>query len=222
MGLIKGLQLRLVQSLYGIPGSQSSGVTEVDLDNVQQVINVVPEVLRRSDNVIGNNQGGWFQGTMQNVHSGADAELSTYVPYKMTVAGGTTVVGAAPGFPAPIPEGWDVWLIGCSLERTAGAGSVVALLSLNDNPLGWGIDDSGAAVTGSPLISLVRFTSIVNDVGGYGYGIGADGMAFQRVGIRLPPKIDFEFRTNSTAAATVQLSIVMGLFPEGMGQDILV
>lgn len=221
MATIKGLGLSLIQKLYSLPSAQILGVTDLDTDSVSQTLPIIPNILRRSDNIIGNNQGGWLQGVMENVHSGADDEVSTYRPYDGTAAGSTTLVGAAAGFPAPIPSGWDLWILGCSLERTSGAGTVVGLLALNGNPLGWGIDDAGAAVTDTPLFNLARFTSIVADAAALAYGIGADGQPWQPVNLRLPGQIALEFHTTSSAAVTVQLAILMGLFPEAMGQDVV-
>jgi len=218
---VKGIELSLIQKLYGLPSSQLAGVTQLDADNVSQTLPIVPEILRRSANIVGNNQGGIFQGVMEMVHSGADDEVGTYVPYAGTIAGGTTVVGARAGFPLPIPEGWDLWFLGCSLERFSGAGTVVALLSLNGSPGGWGIDDQGAAVPETPLFNIARFTSIVADAI-IGYGIGADGQPWQGVGrMRLARDQEYELRSTSSAAVSYRLAILMGLFPEAMGQDIV-
>jgi len=214
VSFIKGLQLRLVQKLYGIPPAQIRGVTELDTENAQQTIPLVPEILRRSDNILGLISGGWFEGVMENVHSGADDEVCSLNPYIPGAAAG-------PGFPSPVPDGWDIWILGASLLAHSGAGSAVIILDINTGARGLGIDDQGAAVTATPLIILQRWTSIVADVGGLtGYGIDAQGKAWQPIGVRVPRGADMELRGTSDAAVSYRAAIIMGIFPEGMGQDV--
>jgi len=221
MAEVSGVQLALIQKLYGLSANQLAGVTQMDADNVQQVVPIVPEILRRSLNIVGNNEGGLFQGVMENVHSAADSEVSTYRPYEGVVAGSTTIVGGAPGFPLPVPTGWDLWLLGMSLSRTSGAGTVVAMLALNGDQLGWGIDDAGAAVTSTPNFHVARFTSIVADAAGEAYGIDAQGNPFVNINKRLPRSMTLQLHSTSDAAATIQASLLMGIFPESMGQDVV-
>jgi len=219
MGIIKGSQLSLIQKLYGIPGSQSLGITDVDLDTLTQTLPVVPEILRRSDNILGNSGGGWFNGVMENVHSGADIEVCSLVPY-------TPGAGAVRGFPNPVRPGWDIWLLGASLIRTSGTGGAIVILDINTpGGNGLGIDDSGDPVLDTPIFPVARWTTFVDDLGGGSapeLGLGPAGSlhCYQPIGIRLPRPCDLELRGDSDAAVTYQCAMIMGIFPEAMGQDV--
>jgi len=217
---ITGDQLRLIPKLFGLGGGQVSGATNIDGSDVTQVANVIPEILRRS--MTAPSTGGFFVGLMENVHSGADDERSTIDPYNPGAA------LARGGYPAAVPEGWDVWVLKASCLRTAGAGdNTGSQLRLDTGGtefgLGWAVEDGGgiaSLLTTAPL--LVQWSNINVET-----ALGLDpcleigtGLLYTEPKVRVRRGYNLTFDSTSTAAITLQCVILLGLFPEGMGQDI--
>jgi len=215
VALITGAQLRLVQRLFGLAPASVVGATDLDTQNVSQVLPLGPEILRRSDNILGLQSGGWFEGVCENVHSGADNEVCSLTPY-------TPGAAAGPGFPDPVPPGWDIWLLGASVIRFSGAGGASAALVLNGNPRGLGIDDSGAAVAATPVPILAVWDSIIDAPSTLGgFMVTEAGDPWVKMNLRLPRGIIIEFHSTSDAAVSLRTAMIMGIFPEGMGQDVV-
>lgn len=221
MATVKEDQFKVMQKVLGIPGSQLSGATEVDLDSAQQTLPLIPNIVRRGVQ-LGPTEG-WFQGVLENVHSAADGENSAIDPYKPGAS-------AQNAFPAIVPEGWDVWLHGACVVRISGAGDLDAtgegaLLALNSgiDKLAWGEDDAGDPVTTHPLWYLKRWTKIVEGISATASEDPARddfGVMYHTVNMRMPRGIKITFKTESDAAATFQLNMILGVFPTAMGQDI--
>lgn len=218
MSLIPGNQLRLISKLMGLSQQAIAGISDLDDKNISQVL-TTNELVRRG--LTEANLGGWYQGLLENVHSVADGETSSIDPY----APGASFV--AP-YPALVPEGWDVWLLGVGGVRSSGAGGLTGALMQIDplrTQVGWAQDDAGAPVTAvSPAWTIARFDSVSAEIG----GVQADPMlteagdCFVHVGVRLPRGITIVFHSEAAAAAEFQAQFLMGLFPEALGQDILV
>jgi len=164
--------------------------------------------------------GGWFQGILQNVHLGADDIASAIDPYNPGD-------DARAPYPVIVPRGWDIWLLGVGAVQTALTG-VLANAVFQINPtgteVGWARDNSGNPVAGgSPSFSVARFDSILGGTGAISQDpfLTPDGQTFVRVGIRIARGSALEFHTTSAGATTYQGLFLMGLFPEGLGQDVL-
>jgi len=214
MATVKGPQLSTIQRLYGLSPAQLLGVTDIDTDHVSQVLPIAPEILRRSNSILGSVAGGFFQATLENVHSAADDEVTVLRPYASAAAAITV--------PTPVPDGWDIWLLGGSVLRTAGAGGAAMVIALNGIPGGMGLDDGGTQVTDTPLQILGRWDSIIDDIQAFlGYGATEAGDPWINFNVRLPRGVVIEFHSTSDAAITIQAALQMGIFPEGMGQDVV-
>lgn len=217
MALIAGGELSVVRQVLQTDVDPRSGGTDIDLKNLSQVLNVVPEVLRRSAPLTGID--GYFTGILQNVHSAADDEFSQIGPYAV---GETFRLN---DYPSAIPDGWDVWLLGASGRRTSGSGSIVGQVSLQPpgNVLGWGRDDAGA---GTGLLDSHVFLgaiTAIRDLGPQDPCIwdNEPGGTFLRIGMRIPRGGLLNFNSTSDAAVTVDMLFIMGMFPKAMGHDVL-
>lgn len=215
MSRITNSLLKIVQDLIG--GSGGSGITTLDDESVAQVLPIVPEIARRSLTI--GNVGGIFTAVLENVHSGADFEQSSVTVYSPTAA------ARIPPYPRVVGKNFDIWLLGCSLVRSVGTGGLTAG-RCGWNPSvetqGLGIDDAGASVIATPIIGLAMFTSINADLSGVeGLGVTDQGLAYQPINLRLSKRATLVFSSEAAAAAEFQLICVMGLFPAGMGQDVV-
>jgi len=215
MSQIRNNLLKIVQSLVG--GSPGSGPTVLEDDSVTQTLPVVPHIARRSLTV--GNVGGIFTAVLENVHSAADFEQSS-----ITVYSPQTAARIAP-YPVEVDKNFDIWLLGCSLVRTVGVGGLVSGRcgwNPSEETQGLGIDDAGAAVLSTPIIGLARFDAIDASLTGVeGDGITEQGLNYQPINLRLSRRATLVFSSESAAAAEFQLICVMGLFPAGMGQDVV-
>jgi len=215
MSQITGDQLALVQKVFELAGSQMAGVTDLDDGHVQQIVQI-NELVRRS--TINSVPCGWWQGVLENVHSGADTESSFIDPY---------VPGAdanAP-FPALIPDGFDIWLCGVSGARSSGAGGLTSgVCSINpaQSTQAWGRDDSGAPLGAiGPRMVVAIFDNIVATSLSQDPMEDQQGRTFVPVGVRLPRGTTLAFNSTSAAAAEFQVHFLLAVHPSGMGQDVV-
>jgi len=128
-------------------------------------------------------------------------------------------------FPSPVPAGFDVWLLSASSARVSGTGGFAATLRI-DYPAsqqGFGVDDSGTAIVLAGRQTLLFYNTIGTVGVVFGLKIGDRG-PFTQIGMRLPrsPTLALVFTSTSTATATFDLHLVMGLFPSSLGQDVVV
>jgi len=215
MALITGDQLKQIQKILGLPIAQVSGITDIDMGNVSLTMGI-SDIVRRGASI--GTIDGWFLGVLQNVHSGADGERSEIDPYNPGA-------DAVAPFPAVVPEGWDIWLLGASLIQITPSGTLLtaAQILLNPQPFsqGWGRDDTGSPVAATNGLTVARFTSVVNDVTDLGAeaGITDQGLPHQPIRMRVPRGSTISFSSESSAAATFRALLVCGLFPSALGQD---
>jgi len=218
MALITKQILRFVSEFIGAPIEQTETQAQVDLRNINGTLPIVPDLGRRAA-VIGT-QTGWFQGILENVHSGADGERSEIDPYS---AGADAV---AP-YPPAIDDTMDLWLLGCNVVQSVGAGTLLteAMILINPAPntQGFGRDDAGAPVIAVRGFVVARFTSVVNAVTDLAVevGITAEGLPYQPVNMRLARGSTISFSSEASAAAEFQAVLTMGLFPAALGQDVV-
>jgi len=215
--LLKNPLAKIVQDLIGAPGS---GVIDVDTGSVDQTLPLVPDIGRRGLAI--GPTGGWFSCVLENIHSGADDEVSDINPYQPGAAAG-------PGaYPASVPRGIDVWLAGVAGHRD-GAGGDLVMASMGYNPsnnnaaFGWGEDDAGAPTTPTtPSIQLARFDDLEDTIALMTSPpmITEQGLHYQPLNLRLPRDGVLNFFSESGAAAAFQAIFIIGLFPAGLGQDI--
>jgi len=214
MTIIKNAILSPIQRLIGIAPSPSP--TVIDDDAVSLTFPVVPDIARRS--VLPSPNAGWFQGILENVHSGADAESSGLFPF----AAGPDAV--AP-YPAAISEEFDLWLLKVGGIRTVGTGDLTAAYLILTPPAhsqGFGHDDAGAPVV-TNLAMKIAFFSALEETGGTSLDpfITPSGDLFVDINMRLPRGCTLIFNSESAAAAEYQMWFILGLFPAALGQDVV-
>jgi len=214
MSLIRGNALELIQKLFDIPGSQASATTDLDTANISQVVDVLTVARRSTRDAV---RAGYYQGVLENVHSGADDELSFIDPYNV---GGS----ASAPYPASVPLGWDVWLLGVSGFRSSGAGGLTgATVSLNPGipQQGWGQDDTGAVVAATgPRYAVAAFDTISTLTAALDVMQTEAGLVYQPINQRIERGVLFDFHSTAAAAAEFQMIFITGLFPAGLGQDL--
>lgn len=213
MAVVKNPIISTLGNMIGLSPTPSPLI--LDETNLSLVLPVVPDVARRSGAGI---EAGWFVGLLENVHSAADSESSFIDPYN---PGANSI---AP-YPEIVPIGYDVWLIGVSGTRSAGSGGLtgaIFVLNPGDTSQGWGQDDAGAAVVGTPSIRLALFDSISELVQAVATDpmITEQGATYVPIGIRIPRNSLLGFETEAAAAAEFQGQFLLGLFPAGLGQDV--
>lgn len=215
MSQITNNLLRIVQQLIGGSGAGTAPITVLDDDSVTQTLPIVPEIARRSL-VIGP-LGGIFVGVLRNVHSGADGEVSNILPY-------APLASNIPPYPSPVPDGFDIWLLGVAGGRVASAGGLTgALMGINPptDSQGWGRDDGGTGVSATGIFQVARFDALEEGVTlGTDAMITEQGLTYQPVNLRIMRGATIVFATEAAAAATFDAQFYMGLFPAGMGQDV--
>lgn len=219
MAKVKGGQLGLVTKLYELAANAISGETELDDGHIDLVLPVVPEILRRSASPA--KTTGLFLAVLENTHAAAGGLTVNYDPYFEDVA-------SIPPWPNPIDEEkQEVWLLDAAGLATAGvlADFESGLLLVRHPAAHWGYgenDDLTAVTPAAVGVPVARWTSAAT-VGNVNVLLMASGEVRAPIGIRIRRHTIIQWRTLSDGAGVVssQLLLTMGLFPAGMGQDIL-
>jgi len=213
MKVITSTALNEVNRALGITG-RGAAVTEFLDGQLDQVLDV-GSLIRRGRS-LGDGRG-IFYGVLQNVHTDAETLVSQMNPYD-------PAVGNLNGYPAPLPIGYDVWLIGAAVDQVSGGGTLEALLFIDppSNMQGWGVNDSGVAVVTGGEFPIARWNAVVTST--EEVGIQADGLPWARLGIRMMRghQIDAVLRFSSTSSLTSTFNcfILMAVVPIALGQDV--
>jgi hypothetical protein len=204
------LELKRILDLQG-PGG---GAVMLDDEHVSLTLDIL-DIARRS--LAPGIAGGWFWGIHLHVHSGTSSLSSTIDVYNT----GEAAIG---GWPVPIPEGFDVWVLGVGLNANTAANFTDAGLYFNLQGInaGWGINQSGSAVVpGDELIGLARWDALTAPGGGEPMGLDEQGNPYTKMNVRLPRGSTMRFNSTSTGAVNVRALVLTGLFPSGLGQDVV-
>lgn len=160
---------------------------------------------------------GLFYPTLRVANAGAATADATIDPYNVTAA------NAVPPYPARVPDSQDVWLLGASVRQHSGTGTLNATLALQvgTRNQGFGDDNFGGLNLVSQPIRLAFWDAIGADA--TNFGILNQLGTHQRIGLRVPRNISvLIFRVTTSAAATFDCQLIVGLFPVALGQDGLV
>lgn len=212
-----GQSLVNVPKLLGIAGS-GEGPTEFDDNHLQQVLDVGPTASRAQSPI---NQAGWFTFLLLNEHAGAGVITNALFP--------SAQVGANPaamqnGYPGRQPGGFDLWLGQVSMLRTGGAGDLnlgQVYIVQGYRLIGLGVTDAGVAHVGDTHTGIARWDDLEATAGMPYFGITEGGEYSVKPMMRVPPGSLIYFSTDAAAAADFECCMVMGMFPSGMGQDIV-
>jgi len=214
MATIKGEQLTLVQRLYRLATAQLAGVTELDADNVSQTLPIVPEILRRSSTPL--KSQGIGLAIFLNEHAAA-GQLETLInPY--------TTANVANGYPSPVDDArLDIWLIGAIVKRMAGAGTLdAAILQMNysSGQNFFGEADDGTATNIGADVPVARW-DVIDTETTLDVALTEQGEPYVSINTRIARGTNLQFFSDvAGAAADIQCAAIIGLFPQGMGQDI--
>jgi len=211
MKLIDSDALGFLTKALGLTG-RGSQVTELTDGVVDQALDVVP-IIRRG-RTLGKSEG-LFIIRMRNDHSGAASVVATLNPYALAA-------GAVAPFPAPIPAQFDLWLLGASIRRTAGTGTLsAALLGIfTAEILGVSVQGASALAVGTTTHALAFWDAVVSENIDFAILAGDRG-PWKKLNCRLPRSVSTQLRfaTTSSATSTYDLLIWVGLFPVSLGQD---
>jgi len=203
--------LGIVNRALGLTGS-GAPLTELLDGTVEQTLDLT-SIIRRGRTQA--RTAGIYSAILENAHGAANTLNSQLLPYNAGAA-------AIAPYPAPMPEGFDVWLIGAAVIRTAGAAftSGALFLAPTAGSQGMGLDDSGVQVVGVPAIPLAFWNSEESQSAIFGIGDGRPWQLIQqRIARGVGNNTGITFSTTSTAAATFQCLMLFGVFPESLGQD---
>jgi len=202
--------LGILNKQLGITG-RGAQVTELLDGTLEQTFDTGPAV-RRGRTLAATT--GLVTGTLSNVHTVAETLTSSIEPYAVAV-------GAIAPYPTPVPDTLDVWLLAATARQFSGTGTFTGSLFLDypNATQGWGINDSGAAVVRQDEHAIIVWDSIL--AVGPQFALMENGQPWQRLGLRLPRGgTILRWRSISSAAATFDCQLLMGLFPVALGQDV--
>lgn len=209
--------LTLVQRQLGLSGVGESA-TELESDTLMQVFDASSAIRRgRADLAT----RGFFYGILKTLEAGAGGSNAAFIGDAYNV-GAAFALGT---FPPNIDIArFDLWLLNVSGVITDGAFAAndecVLQIGMNARQQGFG-KDSGvpAVVAATPPNTVARFTESIDD--GFSDVLVTDqGEPSVQVNLRLIPGQALQMVTTSAAACDAQLSLMLGLFPVGMGQDV--
>ncbi len=201
----------------------SPGLTQFDDDVLQQTFDISAAIRRSRADIAG---GGLFFGILRNAMAGSDDEVSSVDPYNVGVTLATET------FPARVDTTrFDLWLLGASFNVFSGAATATNVecmlevdLSVTGRLRAFGVDDAGAVAAFGGTLS-VAIADGVKVVGGATRLFNTvSGQAWTPLRMRMPTQgsiIRFLSTKGDATAGVWDAIFLLGLFPIGMGQDVL-
>lgn len=216
--IINSQALEPANKALGIAGSGDSETELLDGD-VNQTLDIIP-IARRGGTLAGTD--GIFRVALRTIHTDSEVLSVSWQPYLSAAA------GVVAPFPSPVPDTFDVWLLGAALERVSAGGTITqAVLRMTQIQQGFGIDDTGAAVASTSVFALA-FWDLMETAISPGFGnVNNNNYVWQRLAMRIPRKGAIaspfiSFTCLSATTITVDCVMMVGLFPVALGQDVLV
>ena len=205
--------LGVVNRALGLTGA---GAPETEfLDGVIDQVLDVTALIRRGRALA--DTSGIFTPTLRVANASATTATASLDPYNV----GTTLAVAP--YPAIVPASQDVWLMGASVRQASGTGTLNATLSLTvgTRNQGFGIDNFGNLNLVSQAMRLAFWDALGSD--GTNFGILNQLGTHKKLGIRVPRNVStLSFIVTTSAAATFDCQLIVGLFPVALGQDAIV
>lgn len=202
-----------VYRVLGLSGGALPKGTLLDDGNVSQVL-TVNDIVRRS-----RTPGvtvGFYYGILLNIHAAAGEVATSIDPYSVGAFG-------QPPYPSPVLPGFDVWCLTASVNRRTGAGTLDGAV-LSYDPTGiqraFGRNSAAAEVSTHSPFPLARWTALDLETT-QSIGVAGDGGGMVKIGLRLGRGGSLGFTSDvAAAAANIECNMILGLFPEALGQDI--
>ena len=208
--------LGALNKALGIAGA-GAGETEL-LDGVVDQVLDVSTIIRRGRTLAGTE--GIFRVVLRNQHLDIQTLATSWQPYE------SATIGLVAPFPSPMPAGLDVWLLGATIARAAGAGDLDDCnLALTNVQLGFAQNDLGAAITPTTVYTLAFWNSL-NTTGGTPFALTQTRLPYKTLNIRIPRKGAIAspflvFESTSLSTIHVDCILLIGVFPSGLGQDVI-
>lgn len=211
MKKIDSQALGILNKAFGLFG-RGSPATELTDGIVDQVVDVAP-IVRRSRTQA--RSEGLYTALLRNVHSGAQSRTAVLSPFNASAA---TVV--AP-YPSPFPEAFDLWLLSTFVQQLSGTGTFSGALRVTVPPSKMGLQTIGAPATASMQVAF--WDTVVTENTTFAVKSGQTE-PMQKIGMRVPrtPTTTLTFASTSSATATFDCFCILGVFPVGLGQDVVV
>lgn len=220
MTLIEGDQLKIVQRILGLQSTGLTGLADFDDANVTQVLSIGPEMLRRALAPIAST--GWFTCVLQNDSTAGGDTRSEIDPY-------TPDPSASGGYPSPVPDDLDFWILGVGAALSAGDGTLFSAGQLNvvtpATAIGWAEDDGGAAV--APLLGIHQLAAwddldVSLPSAHQPCFLTASGQRtyWPRIRVRRGGTINFETEQTGPGVMTLNCFMACALMPASLGQDV--
>jgi len=203
--------LAIANKALGLTGA-GAPETEITDGTVDQVLDVGP-IVRRGRTHAG--RSGIFTAVLQNVHDvGAESKNVSVNPFALA-----DDVAIAP-YPQIMPDTFDVWLLAAYINQVSGSGTLTASLSMQMASQGWGIDNGGTPIVSTPEFVLAYWDALVTEGVEFALRNGARGPT-TFPGLRVPRNagVFLRFRSTSSAIATFNCNLLLGVFPVSLGQD---
>lgn len=183
-----------------------------DDENLQQAL-VVNDLIRRGRTLAGSG-GGIYAAQIVNSHGGAGTIIATRDPYDLGVATGA-------GWPAPVPEDLDAWILSAQVAAAIGDvdTSVATRFELRHPAVSAAFGGTGGTVT--QVLRLWDTEVAISGAVAYLGGVGDGVVGYNHPATRIPRDalIVFASHKQGAGAADITLQLVLGLFPAGLGQD---
>jgi len=194
-------------------------LVDIQDDVLQQMIGVNPFMRRE---LTPQGSSGIFTASILNTHTGSDTITTDVNPYTP----GTTFVD--PTYGDPVDPDLDVWLIMAHAQVITGDGDFgdgFLSIIMDATAMGWRNEASAIAVnqiiqaydSERPVGSINFLYSSGTDV----LFLSTDGGTPIRISREGDARIRFQTIKAGVGAATYKLFLTLGLFPVGMGQDVL-
>lgn len=212
-----GQALGVTNRALGLYGATSPNETEFEDERVIQTVDV-GDLIRRGRSPAGTE--GIFRCVLRNQHVDINVLATSWQPYEANDNGATV----AP-YLTPMPRGFDVWLLGASVSVNTGAGIDFARLSLTNVQLGFGINNSSVAVVPTTVFTLAFWNGMIT-AGSADFAVTETREPYKAINMRIPRKGAIAspflvFESQSTATVQIDCLMLIGVFPEGLGQDVI-
>lgn len=202
--------LGMLNKALGITGNGSQFTELVD-GIVEQNLDVTP-IIRRGRTQT--DTGGIYTAFLRNIHASGNSVTSVVPPYDLGAS-------RAPFPGPPMPPQFDIWLFNAWVVQLSGSGTLSAVLSLILPASRTGFSSTGGGL--AQTMPLAFWDALATEGVEFGLLNGTRG-PMASINIRIPrgPGTDLQFASTSSAAATFDCFMTIGVFPAGLGQDCVV
>jgi len=212
--IINSAALEPINKALGIAGSGDSQTELLD-GSVDQVLDV-GQMARRGGTLAGTE--GIFRIILRNDHLGAGDLFTSFQPYS---AG---AVGSIAPFPSVMPDTFDFWLLGASIEFSGVGNFEFGTLRLTNVQQGFGIDDMAAAVVSTSVFTLAYWNTSVRVLTPF-FSATSSRLPYKVLNMRIPRKgaVASPFIAVSSqcdGVCEVDFVLLCGVFPVALGQDV--